>query len=185
MPVDIGERHGNLHPGSRSTGRPSRGPICSWCWPLRTRSIWKASPPSRPHLDRFLLQLRVRYPAIEEFTGSTSSSSRGRSLFSRIQFTPGPNSIYPSLVTTQSFSNSRALPHSYSPFARNTVGRRGRAPLADDRRDARWGSPHFASLSLPRLTHFVRQLANVVTLDQPAESALGILQGATWRRRRP
>ena len=35
-----------------------------------------------PHLDRFLLKLRVRYPAIEELTGSTSSSSRGRFLFS-------------------------------------------------------------------------------------------------------
>jgi MoxR-like ATPase len=30
-------------------------------------------------LDRFLSKVRVRYPAVEELTGSTSNSSRARS----------------------------------------------------------------------------------------------------------
>ena len=38
-------------------------------------------PPLEAQLDRLVLKLRVRYPALEELTGNTSSSSA--SIFSR------------------------------------------------------------------------------------------------------
>ena len=73
--VGIGEWHDETLLGRTPKFQQGADPRSS-CWPLRTRSRWKAPPRCRrPHFAWFLLKLRVQYPAIEELDGSTSSSN--------------------------------------------------------------------------------------------------------------